>query len=114
MIGWIQLREDDVLREGPFTIGGIFFARQHPALTPLRAVLHPPGGAGEHPQHAESQTARTRMCSDEQKVVLESNGVRRPWESLECANASGDWVGPLEIEPAKPGTLVRAIFPLGG
>jgi len=65
MIGWMQLRDDELLREGPFTIGGIFVARQHPAGTPLRAVPHHPGGAGEHPQHAESQTAKIRMCSDE-------------------------------------------------
>ena len=58
MIGWIQLREDESLREGPFTNGGIFVARQHSAGTPLRAVLRHPGGAGEHPQHAEEPDSK--------------------------------------------------------
>jgi two-component system, NarL family, sensor kinase len=82
-------------------------------------------------KHAQSQTARIRMCSDEQKVVLEISDAGKGIDPLRLQNR-GNGVrglgvgitgmrervrqlgGTLEIEPANPGTLVRAIFPLGG
>lgn len=82
-------------------------------------------------KHAESQTATIRMYSDEQKLVLEisdagkgidpsrlqdrRNGVRGLGVGItgmrERVRQLG---GTLEIEPANPGTLVRATFPIKG
>lgn len=82
-------------------------------------------------KHAESQTARIRMYSADQKMVLEisdagkgidplrlqkrRNGVRGLGVGItgmrERVRQLG---GTLEIEPANPGTLVRATFPIMG
>jgi PAS domain S-box-containing protein len=82
-------------------------------------------------KHAESQTAKIRMCSDEQQIVLEisdagkgidptrlqnrRNGVRGLGVGItgmrERVRQLG---GTLEIGPANPGTLVRATFPIMG
>jgi PAS domain S-box-containing protein len=82
-------------------------------------------------KHAESQTAKIRMCSDEQKIVLEISDAGKGIDPLRLQNR-GNGVrglgvgitgmrervrqlgGTLEIEPANPGTLVRAIFPIMG
>jgi len=82
-------------------------------------------------KHAESQTARIRMCSDEQKVVLEISDSGKGIDPLRLQNRRNgvrglgvgitgmrervrQLGGTLEIEPANPGTLVRATFPIEG
>jgi PAS domain S-box-containing protein len=82
-------------------------------------------------KHAESRTAKIRMCSDEQKVVLEISDAGKGIDPSRLLNRGNRVLGlgvgitgmrervrqlggTLEIGPANPGTLVRAIFPLGG
>jgi PAS domain S-box-containing protein len=82
-------------------------------------------------KHAESQTAKIRMCSDEQEIVLEISDAGKGIDPLRLENRRNgvrglgvgitgmrervqQLGGTLEIEPANPGTLVRAILPLGG
>jgi PAS domain S-box-containing protein len=82
-------------------------------------------------KHAESQTAKIRMCCDDSKIILEISDAGKGINPLRLQNryngVRGLGVGitgmrervrqlggTLEIEPANPGTLVRATFPIMG
>lgn len=82
-------------------------------------------------KHAESQTAKIRMCCDDSKIILEISDAGKGINPLRLQNRHNgvrglgvgitgmrervrQLGGTLEIEPANPGTLVRATFPIMG
>lgn len=82
-------------------------------------------------KHAESQTAKIRMCCDESRIILEISDKGKGIDPMRLQNrrvgVRGLGVGitgmrervrqlggTLEIESANPGTLVRATFPIKG
>jgi PAS domain S-box-containing protein len=82
-------------------------------------------------KHAESQTAKIRMCCDDSKIILEISDAGKGIDPLRLQNRHNgvrglgvgitgmrervqQLGGTLEIEPANPGTLVRATFPIMG